>query len=204
MEWNTALKGLLLGISIAAPVGPMGVLCIRRTLAHGRGHGLATGFGAASADAVYAWAAGAGLSILTSFLIGWQVAIRCLGGAFLIYLGIKTFFSKPSADQGDQQAPTGLVQSGVSAFFLTLSNPATILMFLGVFAGISSEQTDILGVLSLVVGVFSGSMLWWGFLSQSISLLRRKFSAVGLTWVNRISGVCIGVFGIVAVIGAIL
>src|SRR5215212_10024460 len=126
MDTSLLLKGLLIGFSIAAPVGPIGVLCIRRTLAQGRAAGLVSGLGAASADAVYGCIAGFGLTFISGLLISQQGWLRLIGGGFLLYLGIKTLLSRP-AEQPASAGGTGLARAYASTQLLTLTNPATIL-----------------------------------------------------------------------------
>jgi threonine/homoserine/homoserine lactone efflux protein len=202
------IKGLLVGFSIAAPVGPIGVLCIRRTLADGRTSGLVSGLGAATADAMYGSIAGFGLTLISAFLLDQQIWIRLVGGAFLCYLGLKTFFAK-SSDQATLVQRNGLLGAYISTFFLTLTNPMTILSFAAIFAGLGlgvaprdySSSYASAGV--LVSGVFVGSSAWWLLLSGGVSLLRRQFGQSTMRWVNRISGLVILSFGITAVWSAI-
>ncbi len=198
------IKGLLIGFSIAAPVGPIGVLCIRRTLAEGRAAGFASGLGAATADALYGCIAGFGLTLVTRFLMDQQVWLRLFGGAFLCYLGVKTILSRP-ADQAAMAKGSGLAGAYGSTFLLTLTNPMTILSFAAVFAGLglASAGGSYASAGSLVLGVFTGSALWWLLLSGGASLLRGKFDARGLEWVNRISGVVITGFGVAALLSLV-
>jgi len=193
------IKGLLIGFSIAAPVGPIGVLCIRRTLAEGRNSGLVSGLGAATADAVYGSIAGFGLTIISGFLLDQQIWIRLVGGAFLCYLGIKTFITSPS-DRAAVAQGKGLLSDYISTFFLTLTNPMTILSFAAIFAGLGlgAAAGDYGSAGVLIVGVFLGSATWWFLLSGSVSILRRQFGQSTIRWVNRISGLIILSFGIVA------
>ena len=193
------IRGLIIGFSIAAPVGPIGMLCIRRTLAEGRNSGLVSGLGAATADAIYGSIAGFGLALLSNFLMTQNVWLRIVGGAFLCYLGIRTFLSRPS-DQGSSVKGMGLVGAYASTFFLTLTNPMTILSFAAIFAGlgIGSEGRDFLSAGTLVAGVFMGSAFWWLILSFGVSLFRGKFNPQRLRWVNRISGLIITTFGLLA------
>ena len=196
---DNLLKGFLIGISIAAPVGPIGILCIRRTLAEGRLVGLVTGLGAASADAVYGAIAAFGLAILTGFLIEQQIWMRLIGGLFLCYLGVKTFISIP-AERAAEVSGGGLTRAYLSTFFLTLTNPLTILSFAAIFAGLSSPtgRSDLFTGISLVAGVFIGSATWWLVLSWLVSLFRIRFDRRAMLWVNRISGMVIFTFGVVA------
>lgn len=198
------MKGILIGFSIAAPVGPIGVLCIRRTLAEGRAIGFVSGLGAATADAMYGCIAGFGLTLVTRFLIDQQVWLRLFGGAFLCYLGVKTILSRP-ADQAATAKGSGLAGAYGSTFLLTLTNPMTILLFAAVFAGLglASAGGSYASAGILVLGVFTGSALWWLLLSGGASLLRGKFDARGLEWVNRISGVVIAGFGVAALLSLV-
>ncbi len=195
-------RGLLIGFSIAAPVGPIGVLCIRRTLTDGRLAGLVSGLGAATADAIYGCIAGFGLTFISSFLVGQQMWLRLFGGLFLCYLGIKTLLSKP-AEQAAKAGGSGLLGAYASIFLLTVTNPLTILSFVAIFAGLGLANTSgsYASALILVLGVFLGSALWWFLLVGGVGLFRTKFTTQGLLWVNRISGVIITVFGIVALAG---
>lgn len=201
----TFFKAVLLGLSIAAPVGPIGVLCIRRTLANGRLHGLVSGLGAASADAIYGLVGGLGLTVVSAFLVNQQVALRLIGGLFLCVIGVRTLFAKPALPNSASATPFGKSLAGAytSTLVLTLTNPITILSFAAMFAGIGATA-DGAGVIALVAGVFAGSALWWLTLSGLVGLLRGRLSANGtaLTWINRISGVVILVFGLSALFSA--
>jgi threonine/homoserine/homoserine lactone efflux protein len=202
MDLSLFLRGLIVGFSIAAPVGPIGVLCIRRTLTDGRPAGLISGLGAATADAMYGCVAGFGLTFISGVLINQQTWLRLFGGLFLCYLGVKTLFSKP-AEQEAKAGGTGLFGSYVSTFLLTVTNPMTILSFAAIFAGLGLANTsgDYASALILVLGVFLGSAMWWLLLSGGVGLFRDKFNSDGLLWVNRISGVIITVFGMIALGG---
>ena len=192
-------KGLLIGLSIAAPVGPIGVLCIRRTLAQGRVSGFVTGMGAATADGLYGAVAGFGLTIVSNFLINEQMWLRLIGGLFLCYLGLKTFRSKPG-ETSAQTKVQGAFGDYTSTLFLTLTNPLTIISFAAIFAGLGLAATGrgygSAGV--LVLGVFCGSALWWLVLSNLVNLFRNRIQSTGLQWVNRVSGLIITCFGIFA------
>ena len=201
MDISFFLRGLIIGFSIAAPVGPIGVLCIRRTLIVGRASGLISGLGAATADAIYGSIAGFGLTFISSILIQHQVWLRLIGGLFLCYLGLKTFLSRPSEPAGSPRGKgNGLLSAYASTFFLTLTNPMTILSFAGIFAGLGLGNTSgnysSAGV--LVLGVFIGSALWWFILSSVVGLVSKKFDPHRLRWVNRISGAIITAFGLFA------
>lgn len=201
METNIFLKGIIIGFSIAAPVGPIGVLCIRRTLTEGRLVGLLSGLGAATADAFYGSIAGFGLTVISGLLIRQQFWLGLMGGLFLCYLGYKTFVSAPAQTAAKAEGQ-GLLQAYASTLFLTLTNPATILSFAAIFAGLGlvSGEANYLSAGTLVLGVFLGSALWWLLLSGGVSLLRSQFTPSRLVWVNRASGIIIAGFGLVVLI----
>ena len=197
------LKGVIIGFAIAAPVGPIGVLCIRRTLAEGRASGLVSGLGAATAVALYGAVAALGLTFVTGFLVGGQAWLRLVGGAFLLFLGARTFLARP-AERAAPAARSGLLAAYASTLFLTLTNPTTILSFAAIFAGLGvagGAGGDVLSAMSLVAGVFLGSAAWWVVLSGVTGLFRTRLSVRGLRWVNRISGTVIAAFGVLAVSG---
>jgi len=196
MALNALLKGAIIGLSIAAPVGPIGVLCIRRSLAGGSRIGLATGLGAATADACYGCVAGFGLTAISGFLVGQKLWLSLLGGLFLCYLGIRTFASEP-AEKPAEICTDGLFSAYLSTLFLTLTNPMTILAFAAVFAGFGlGESPDYFTASMLITGVFAGSALWWLLLSNGVALFRSKVSSEWMRWINRLSGVVIFGFGI--------
>ena len=201
MSMTFFLRGLIIGLSIAAIVGPIAILCIQRTLQRGFRYGFVTGLGAASADALYGSVAAFGLTVITSFLVSQQMWIHLLGGLFLIYLGIKTVRQKP-AEKAAQATSNGFVSAYTSTLLLTLTNPQTILAFLAIFAGLglSSSARSVVDVNSLLVvgGVFLGSALWWLVLSSGVYLLRARFTATWLLWVTRLSGVILLLFGLYA------
>src|ERR1043165_7678736 len=151
------IKGLIIGFSIAAPVGPIGVLTIKRTLTEGRTSGFVTAMGAAFADAAYGAVAGFGLVAISSFLLEQGFVIRLIGGLFLIYLGVKSFLSKPATKEA-AVASKGLLNNFISTFFLTLTNPSTVFSFTAIFAGLglASMTADYSSSMSIVVGVFAG------------------------------------------------
>jgi threonine/homoserine/homoserine lactone efflux protein len=196
---NLLVKGFLLGFAIAAPVGPIGVLCIRRTLANGRMIGFLSGLGAATADMFYGSVAAFSLTIIQDILVGQKLWLRLIGGIFLIYLGVRTTFSTPAGTAaGTRSNGTGLVGAYVSTVFLTLTNPATIIAFTVIFAGLGLGNTNggHLAAASLVGGVFLGSASWWLTLSMGIGILRDRFTSNWMVWVNRTAGAIITAFGI--------
>lgn len=197
MDISFLIKGFIVGFIIAAPVGPIGMLCIQRTLTKGQIYGLVTGLGAATADAFYGSIAGFGITFIANFLVSQQVLLRLLGGIFLCYLGVRTILSK-TGEQRVLAEGKGLFSAYLSTFFLTVTNPLTILSFAAAFArlGTGMQSGDYVSATGLTLGVFLGSATWWYFLSGSVNLFRLKFKFSGLQWVNRISGVIITGFGI--------
>ncbi len=196
-------KGMLIGFAIAAPVGPIGLLCIQRTLARGRWSGVLSGLGAASADAVYGCIAGFGLASLAEGLLAWQTELRLIGGLFLPYLGGRTWLAPLAVEQARVRLTrAGLLGDYLSTLGLTLTNPVTILAFLGIFAGLGlaggAGNFAMAGV--LVLGVFAGSLLWWLLLAGGVGLLRGRLSPSVLRWINRASGLLIAGFGIWALL----
>ena len=204
MDISLLLKGLVIGFSIAAPVGPIGVLCIRRTLVQGRLYGFVSGLGAASADAIYGAIAGFGLTFISNFLVEQQTWLRLIGGLFLFVLGLKTLLEKPT-DQAFSDQMNKLIDAYSSTFFLTITNPITIISFAAIFAGLglASDGRSYFSAGILVLGVFTGSMLWWLLLSGGAGIFREKFTLDGLKWINRISGVIIIGFGIYAFLSVV-
>lgn len=205
MNISLLFSGLLIGFSIAAPVGPIGVLCIRRTLNKGRNYGLISGLGAATADAFYGSIAGFGLTFISNFLFNYQIWLHLIGGLFLCFLGIKTLLSKPAEKEASTKG-NGLITAYSSVLLLTLTNPSTIFSFLAVFTGLGliGSGNNYLSAGILVLGVFIGSALWWLILSSGVSLFREKFNKRGMLWVNRISGIiitCFGLFALISIMG---
>jgi threonine/homoserine/homoserine lactone efflux protein len=199
------LKGVVVGLSMAVPVGPIGILCIRRTLLEGRLSGFVSALGLATADVVFGCIAGFGLTFISDFLTSQQFWLRLIGGLFLCAIGLEVFMTKFV----EREAPSrgkGLVGAYTSMFLLTLTYPMTILIFLGVFAGlgIGSARGNYLSIAALVLGVFTGSMLWWATLSSFVGSLRDKFRTQNWQWVNKISGILVTGFGLAVLLSLIL
>lgn len=196
------LKGILLGFSMAAPVGPIGILCIRKTLQYGRFSGLFSGLGAAMADTVYGLIAAFSLTLLSNFLLTQQFTLRLLGGVFLSFLGSRTFFAVPLDPSRAHVSHKTLLADFVSTFFLTLSNPLTLLSFVAFFAGLGlvhvSDQYQ--NSLMLILGIFLGSSFWWILVSEGITLFRDRMNRRVMSWINRIAGMIIITFGIATLI----
>ncbi len=194
-------RAAVLGFTIAAAVGPISLLTIRRTLAHGRIYGLASGLGVALADATYGGIAAFGLTAITSVLVGGRLVLGLVGGAFLLLLAWRTFRSRPGAAAEVEERP-GLGGAFLSIFGLTMTNPMTILSFAAIFAGLGVLGRGGADAALLTFGVFAGSAAWWLILTWAVSTLRSRITVRWLTWVNRISGVVLLLFAIVSIASA--
>lgn len=199
---NFLLQGIVLGFSIAAPVGPIGLLCIRRTLAGGRMSGFVSGLGAATADSVYGFIAAFGLTAISSFLLNYRLPIRIIGALFLFYLAFKIFSSKPASAEAEAKNSASLFKSYISTVVLTLTNPTTILSFIAVFAGlgIGMKAHNYTSAAVTVLGVFIGSAAWWLILSTIVGLLHHKISDKSMIWINRVAGILIASLGIISLV----
>jgi threonine/homoserine/homoserine lactone efflux protein len=203
MTFAFVLKGAIIGFSLAAPVGPIGLLCIRRSLAEGRLVGLVTGLGAATADASYGAIAAFGLTAISGFLLAQKMWLGLLGGAFLCFLGVRTFTAAPATAAATARS-SGLAPAYASTFVLTLTNPMTILSFIPVFAGLGlGLAPDFASAAAVVAGVFLGSAVWWLLLSNGVALFRHRLGDAWMRTVNRLSGAMIFAFGLYALAGAI-
>ena len=199
------VKGVLLGLAIAAPVGPIGLLCIRRTLHFGPRVGFATGLGAAVADAVYGCVAAFGLIAVTQALLDLGPWLRLAGGAMLLYLGAAAFLRRPPspADGAPETSAAAVVGAWASGVALTLANPATILSFVTIFAGIGLDGAVIAprqGAV-LAVGVGLGSALWWLALTTMVTLCRHRLGPAWIVWIDRVGGLMLLAFAVYAFAG---
>lgn len=204
---GTFSRGFLIGLSIAAAVGPISLLCIRKMLADGRLAGFVCGMGAATADGLYGCVAAFGLTWIGELLVEQQVWLRLIGGLFLVYLGARTFLDRSVEASESTVTPdsAGLAKSYASTFVLTVANPMTILSFAAIFAGLGLGETGGGYALAsiLVSAVFAGSASWWLVLSTGVGLVRSKLDPVALRWINRASGALILGFGMVS-LGSLL
>jgi len=203
------LKGLLIGLALAAPLGPIGILCINRTLAEGPRIGFLCGLGAAVADTLYALAGTVTLSAIAQWIIDDRTMLRVIGGVYLVYLGARTFMRPiivlPTPGRLPARLPPGAHTAFMSTFLLTLANPVTLLGYAAIFAGVGATPAGMLNGLdsaaaALVAGVFLGSALWWLALSSLSGPLRRYLGAQTLTVINRLSGTVLTAFGLYALV----
>jgi threonine/homoserine/homoserine lactone efflux protein len=204
MILDTFLRSILLGFSIAAPVGPIGILCIRRTLAQGRAYGFVSGLGAATADGIYGLIGGLGLGVVATFLVDQSVWLKLIGGVFLCYLGIRAILAKPAQTEATPTLrASGLIGAYASILLLTLTNPLTIVSFAAMFASMGAAAVRV-GIVPIVIGVFCGSALWWLLLSSVAGALRQRLTPALMMWVNRISGSVVFLLGATALASVVL
>jgi threonine/homoserine/homoserine lactone efflux protein len=198
------LKGLVIGFAMTVPIGPIGIMCIRKTLVEGHPRGLIVGLGAATADSLYGGAAALGLTFVSDAIASQHFWMCLVGGGVLMFLGIRTLrvtYKKPLILFNNK----GLMGSYLSAFVLALSNPVTIFAFIAVFAAFGlGHRLVVISACALVLGVFTGSCLWFLTLGYITTLFRQRLDAGGLRWVNRVAGILIILSGIAAFVSLIL
>lgn len=203
MELSILLKGILIGFALAVPIGPIGVICIRKTLVEGRLNGLVIGFGAATADLLYGSIAAFGLTFISDILDDQKIWIRLFGGLLLLLIGIKLFVTR-SIKNKIINSPAGILKSYFYTILLTLTNPITIFAFVAVFTAFGlGNNIGYFGASFLVTGVFIGSCLWFFSLNSGVFLFRKKMNLTGLRWVNRVTGSLIIISGLVSLLSLI-
>ena len=206
MDVSAVILGAGIGFLVAAPVGPVAVLCIQRTLADARRVGYTTGLGAAFADTVFGALGIFSVAFVQSFLSEHQDVVRIVGGLVLVVMGAWGIFGRKKLSRSEKAAQRSridhatLLQAFVSAFVVTILNPITILAFISIFAavGVSVHTEGLFDSWVLVFGVFVGALMWWGVLVSITAVFRQRFTDKGLRWLNRISGVVILGFGLYA------
>ena len=196
-------KGLMAGLAIAVPVGPVNVMCASRTLTRGRLAGLVSGLGVATADALYGGIAAFSITFVIQFLQKEEFWIRVFGGILLMAIGVM-YFRKPGQAAIQREVRVDVHSDYVSTLLLTMTNPTTVLSFLAVLAGLGmAEHREWWLTFLLVAGIFCGSMLWWVVLVMVVNHFRDRFNQNAMTWMNRIAGIAIGAFGIVTLVAGI-
>ena len=182
-------KGIAVGVALAAPVGPVGVLCIRRAIAHSRGEAFVTGLGAAIADTIFGAVGGLGLVVISDFVFENETVFGLFGAAVLLTVGMITYRSPINLSDGSYENK-GLWPDFVSAFMLTITNPWTLAAAISLFAAIGAVNSNEnpLQAASLISGLFVGSAAWWLSLSLIAGLARGRAARSGFTWLNRVSG----------------
>jgi threonine/homoserine/homoserine lactone efflux protein len=201
MGLQNFIDGMIVGFSASVPLGPIGVLCIQRTLNKGRISGFFSGLGAAFSDTIYAIIAGFSLSFIVSFIEQQLLYIQIFGAVVLILLGIYIFYSNPAKQLRKQKKGKGnLFQDFISTFFITISNPLAIFLFLAFFAGLGVVKPGDAGSkhLTIIGGVMAGASLWWFILTSVVNLFRSKINLRRLWWLNKIAGAAIVVLVVIA------
>ncbi len=193
------LKGFAIGMIVAVPMGPIGLLCVNRTLSKGPLYGLISGLGVATADAISGGVVVLGLTLVSSFLLAEMIWLRLIGGIFLCYLGVRIFATEPRPQSVIDKENKNLLGAYASTFLLTFSNPLTLLSFVAIYAGWGVEDLSEHRLLAavLTLGIFCGSASWWVALSCGMPVLRVMFTREGLRWVHRVSGAIIAGFGVI-------
>jgi threonine/homoserine/homoserine lactone efflux protein len=205
MDTTLLVRGFVLGFTIAAAVGPISLLCIRRTLAEGRLVGLVSGMGVATGDATYGAIAAFGLTAVTDLLVDWRRALALIGGLFLLWLAWRTMRSVPGEAATDASGGRGgLPGAYLSMLGLTLTNPMTILSFAALFVGLGVTGGDAAGASLLTLGVFLGSAGWWVVLVTVVGTFRSRLTPARMRRINIASGALIGVFALVTLATAVV
>ncbi len=201
MPVSLVIQGIVIGFVVAVPVGPLGLLCINRALALGALCGLFSGLGVATADALAAGIAALGVTLISAFLLEHQTGLSLVGGLFLCYMGCKIYRTSPS-HQPLPNNVSGLFGAYATTFFLTFSNPVTILSFVAIYAGwgVKSLHGHYFGAALLALGVFAGSALWWILLFAGLTLFRDAFNARILGLIHKVSGTIIAGFGLIVLL----
>jgi len=200
LDFGLPIRGIAAGLLVAAPVGPVNVLCIQRSLQKGWRAGIVSGLGAALVDTFYGGIAGFSISLIIQFLLREQTWIRLIGGILLIGIGI-FYYNKPPLSIKSEKKENSDGSDLISTFLLTATNPTTILSFLAILAMLGLGVRRPLWETSLLVGgIFVGSMTWWIVLAGGAHMLRGKITEDTMRWLNRVGGVAIGAFGIVNII----
>jgi len=200
MDLKLLVEGIIIGFAMAVPIGPIGIICIRKTLTEGRMRGMIIGLGAATADMLYGSIAAFGLTVISDTLLSQRIWIRLVGGALLLYLGVRTFRARPKDPKIEIQS-SGRLKSYFTIIFLTLTNPLTVFAFIAVFAALGlGNGLSFLSASVLVAGVFTGSFLWFLSLSSGATFFRKKLDLVGMRWVNKIAGILLLVSGVIAIV----
>ncbi|RPH33589.1 MAG: hypothetical protein EHM93_04710 [Bacteroidales bacterium] len=203
MAFTFLVKGILIGLLASIPLGPIGVICIQRTINKSRLSGFFSGLGAATADTIFAAIAGFSLTFILNFIEEKQKILEAIGGLIVILLGIKTFYTNPVNQlRRHKKNPSKLVEDFISVLLLTITNPLAIFLFVGMFATLGLAYNGENMGLSLITlaGVFLGGTLWWFTLSSLVNLFRKRFRLKQLWWINKIAGAVIFILGVLAIV----
>ncbi len=199
------IKGIIFGLIVTAPLGPLGILCIQRTINRGLLSGLITGIAAAFADIMYAIIAGFGVSVIANFLHENQLAIRIVGGIIVTFLGVRIYMSNPAKQFRRQKTQKRTyISDFISGFLITITNPIVVVFFGAAFAGIGLDKAEsVKSVIITIIGVFTGAVGWWIGLTVLVNIYRDKINLRKLWWINKITGVFVAIFGLVIIVSAL-
>jgi threonine/homoserine/homoserine lactone efflux protein len=201
MDMPVICKGFIIGFGMAIPVGPLAIICIRRTLSSNHQYGLLTALGAATGDAIFASVTVLGLSFVSTILTTYQTSIRIIGGCFLVSLGIKSFYSDLTSRHTAPQ-PYGFLGTYITALLLTLANPITILMFATAISSLGPVEPNSFGI--LIMGVFLGSATWFSSLSFGAKLLKSQLGSNLISDINKLSGILIAICGLIVMLYGVI
>lgn len=203
----TLLKGFIVGLGASIPLGPLGVLCVQKTLSKGRNSGFITGLGASFSDTLYAAISLLGLAFIENLIDKNKDIVMIIGGAIIIYIGIRIFFTNPIKQIRQKNTNKKHVQDFIEAFLMTVTNPGAIFLILGLLAavGININDNEVRpSIVVILLGVFMGTVTWWFTLSTGINVFRKKFRIRQLVMINRVSGAIMGVLGVIAMFDGII
>ncbi len=200
MDWQLIASGVVIGIAVAAPIGPINLMAIRNTLANGFWAGVFTGTGAVLGDGTFAAFAAFGITAVSAFVSDYATWIQAGGGLILIIIGLQIMLSAPTPSNGEDKPSSrrSLAMIGTT-YVLTITNPATMMGFLAIFSGVGnlvSRPGDYAGATAMVAAVMAGSFLWWLIVSWFASLFRERIAGGGLKYINWVSGAVIVLFGV--------
>lgn len=202
MELQFLIKGIIVGLVVSTPIGPMGVLCVQRTLNKGKSSGFSSGMGIATADAIFALIAGLGISFIIHFLSEQQLIIKMIGGLVITFIGLKIFIANPVKQlKKHRREGKNLFEDFISILFMALSNPLTIFLYIAIFAGLNLNDvsTGYSSALLVAAGIFVGASISWFAISTIVNFFRAKIRLRRLMWINRIAGITIILFGVFAI-----
>ncbi len=203
----TFIKGIIVGLGASIPLGPLGVLCVQKTLSKGRNSGLITGLGASVSDTFYAAISLLGLAFIQKIIDENREWVMLIGGIIIILIGLKIYLTNPIKQIRQKNTNRKHVEDFFEAFFMTITNPGAIFLILGLLAAVGiniSDNVEKSSIVTILWGVFIGSAIWWFTLSTTINVFRRKFRLKQLIMINRISGIVIAVLGIISMFDGIL
>lgn len=198
------VQGFIVGIGASIPLGPLGILCVQKTISKGRNSGLITGLGSAASDTFYAGISLLGLAFVQNLIRDQRDWIMLIGGIIIILIGIKVYLTNPLKQVKQNNGKKKRLEDFFEAFFMTITNPGAIFLIIGLFAvvgiDVTSGETSKFTIFSILWGVFAGATFWWFILSTTINVFRKKFRLKQLIMVNKISGIIIAVLGLISVI----